>query len=145
MKKTLFQLTAVSLFALSFFAMGCSKPQDSQVTKTDQHGDEVMSSTNKAEAREWIKGPSTHVFFKADPKQVSQYVEDFYNAGATQVFIADIEVEDNNQYGEALLVVLPTDAAARAKVFQVDSRASTDFQESPATDQGQKYLYYSLD
>ncbi|HEX3624269.1 MAG TPA: hypothetical protein VH280_02480 [Verrucomicrobiae bacterium] len=49
------------------------------------------------------------------------------------------------QYGEALLIVLPKDAAARAKLFQVGSRADTDYQSDPTTDQGQKYLYYSLD
>lgn len=114
------------------------------ISAVDTHGDEVMASTTKAEAREWMQA-TNHVFFKADPKQVAQYVSDFYQAGAEQVLIADIEEHEGYQYGEALLIVLPKDAAARTKLFQVGSRADTDFQNDPFTDQGQKYLYYSLD
>ena len=68
-----------------------------------------------------------------------------FGAGAEQVLIADIEVQDGTEYGEALLVVLPKDAAARAKVFEVNTRAETTFENDGVTDKGQKYLYYSLD
>ncbi len=86
-----------------------------------------------------------HVFFKADPKQVGQFVEAFYGAGATQVLIADIEEHEGTQYGEALLVVLPKDSGIRARLFEVGGRADTAFQNDPVSDKGQKYLYYSLD
>ena len=112
--------------------------------RVDRHGDEVMTSTTKAEAREWMKQPK-HVFFKADAKQVGKFVEDFYGAGATQVLICDIEEEEGAQYGEGLLVVLPTDKDARKKLFEVDARANTAFQNDSTSDKGQKYLYYSLD
>jgi len=112
--------------------------------RVDRHGDEVMTSTTKAEAREWMKQPE-HVFFKADAKQVGKFVEDFYGAGATQVLICDIEEEEGAQYGEGLLVVLPTDKDARKKLFEVDARANTAFQNDSTSDKGQKYLYYSLD
>jgi hypothetical protein len=72
-------------------------------------------------------------------------VEEFYGAGATQVLIADIEEHDGTQYGEALLIVLPKEAGARAKLFEVGARADTAYQNDPVTDKGQKYLYYSLD
>lgn len=114
------------------------------ISKIDKHGEEIMAGTTKAEAREWMKQPK-HVFFKADPKQVGQFVEDFYQAGATQVLIADIEEHDGVQYGESLLVVLPKDKDARAKVFQVGARADTAFDDDPVSDQGQKYLYNGLD
>lgn len=114
------------------------------VARIDKHGDEIMSGTTKAEAREWMKQPK-HVFFKADPKQVGQFVEDFYSAGATQVLIADIEEHDGVQYGESLLVVLPKDKAARTKVFEVGARADTAFEDDPVSDQGQKYFYNGLD
>ncbi len=112
--------------------------------RVDKHGDEVMASDKKAEARAWMKQPK-HVFFKADAKQVGKFVEDFYNAGATQVLICDIEEEEGAQYGEGLLVVLPTDKDARKKLFEVDARANTAFQNDDTSDKGQKYLYYSLD
>jgi hypothetical protein len=149
-------LTGMVLIALTLLG-GCSKqqpasasgdsdgqPQDSLVAKIDKHGEEIMASKTKAEARDWVKQPG-HVFFKADAKEVARFVEEFYQAGATQVLIADIEENDGKQFGEALLVVLPRDAGARAKVFEVGSRADTAYQNDPVTDKGQKYLYYSLD
>lgn len=144
MKNFLTLSAAASFLALIVLITSCGKPQDSMVSAIDKHGDEVMASTAKAEAREWMK-ETNHIFFKADPKQVAQYVEGFYQAGAVQVLIADIEEEQGFQYGEALLVVLPKDATARVKLFQVGSRADTDFQNDSVADQGQKYLYYSLD
>jgi len=112
--------------------------------RVDKHGEEILASSAKAEARQWMKQPK-HVFFKADPKQVGQFVEEFYRAGATQVLVADIEEHDGTQYGEALLVVLPKDSGVRAKLFEVGGRADTAFQNDAVSDKGQKYLYYSLD
>lgn len=148
--------TASLLIALAM-TVGCSKSEStaagddsdgdshgSLIAKIDKHGDEIMASSTKAEAREWMKQPK-HVFFKADPKQVAQFVEEFYQAGAAQVYIADIEEEEGNFYGEGLLVVLPKDAAARAKLFEIESRADTVYQDDTVPDKGQKYLYNGLD
>jgi hypothetical protein len=150
-------LLAGSAAVLCVLAAGCGKQQstlgndeaDTQsqealIARIDKHGDEVMASAAKAEARQWMKQPS-HVFFKADPKQVAQFVEEFYGAGATQVLIVDVEEHEGTQYGESLLVVLPKEAQARAKLFEVGGRADTAFDNDPVTDKGQKYLYYSLD
>ncbi len=151
------KLLAGSLLATLVLACGCGKSQSSSagddsdgssksdlIAKIDQHGDEIMASNTKAEAREWMKQPK-HVFFKADSKVVAQFVEDFYQAGAVSVYIADVEEEEGNQYGESLLVVLPKDPDARAKLFQVEARADTQFEDDPVTDKGQKYLYNGLD
>jgi hypothetical protein len=150
---------AGSTLALLAFTFGCGKQGDTATAagsdpdeqsqgsleaRVDKHGEEVMASSAKAEARQWMKQPS-HIFFKADPKEVAKFVEEFYAAGATQVLIADIEEHQGTQYGEALLVVLPKDAAARAKLFEVGARADTAFQNDPVSDKKQKYLYYSLD
>jgi len=117
---------------------------DSLEARIDKHGVEIMASSDKAEARQWMKQPA-HIFFKADPKAVAQFVEDFYQAGAAQVFIADIEEHEGKQYGESLFIVLPKEPALRTKIFEVGSRADTAFQNDSVTDKGQKYLYYSLD
>jgi hypothetical protein len=138
--------------AACVLAAGCSDKSTSvsgsddseDIAKIDRHGEEIMASSAKAEARDWMKQPA-HIFFKIDPKQVKQFVEDFYGAGAKQVLIGDIETHDGTQYGESLLVVLPKEAAARAKLFEVNSRAETAFQNDPVSDKKQKYLYYSLD
>jgi len=139
-------------------AMGCSKhpsateqgsgsEEQAQVSleaRVDKHGEEIMSSSAKSEARQWMKQPS-HVFFKADPKEIAQFVKQFYGAGATQVLIADIEEHDGKQFGGALLVVLPADKSARAELFEIGARAGESFQSDPVSDKGQKYLYYSFD
>lgn len=152
------KLFAASILIALALASGCDKSDsgsassdgddgDSKgalISRIDKHGEEIMAGTTKAEARGWMKQPK-HVFFKADPKQVAQFVEDFYQAGATQVLIADIEEHDGVQYGESLLVVLPKDKDARTKLFQVEARADTAFDDDPVSDQGQKYLFNGLD
>jgi hypothetical protein len=114
------------------------------IQRIDKHGEEIMAGQSKAEARDWLKVPS-HLIFKEDSKQIAQIVEDFYAAGAQQVLIGDIESHDGKDFAGAVLVVLPQDAAGRAKLFEVGNRAAPVFQEDPITDQGQKYLYYTLD
>ncbi len=150
MKNKIEILIASSTLALVLLTGGCDKmgssapASDSLEARIDKHGEEIMAGTAKAEAREWMKNPS-HIFFKADAKQVAGFVEEFYGAGASQVLIADIEEHEGKQYGESLLVVLPKDATARAKLFQINGRAETAFQDDPTSDKGQKYLFYSLD
>jgi hypothetical protein len=157
MKNEIKNLFAVLPLLGIIVAAGCSKQQsatgddssdgqskESLIAGIDKHGEEAMASTNKAEARAWMKQPS-HVFFKVDSKAVGQFVEDFYQAGATQVLIVDIEEVQGRQFGEALLVVLPKDPTARAKLFEIGARADASYQNDTVTDKGQKYLYYSLD
>ena len=160
MKTKISQLLAGLMLLALAFANGCDKnkagsasaggggasddSKGSLETRVDQHGDEIIASTTKAEARAWMKQPK-HVFFKADPKQVGQFVEEFYGAGATQVLICDIEEEQGAQFGEGLLVVLPKEKDARTKLFEIGARADAVYEEDPVTDKGQKYLYYSLD
>ena len=79
---------------------GSSGQSKGSTADIDKHGEQIMASSTKAEAREWMKQPK-HVFFKEDPKVVAQFVEDFYQAGAVQVFIGDVEDHDGTQYGHA--------------------------------------------
>jgi hypothetical protein len=110
----------------------------------DEHGDEALSKNNKGEAREWLKDES-HIFFKGDRKKIAQFIEDFYSAGATQVYIVDTETHNGSVYGGAILVVLPQDGGARAKIFAMDKNVAMAFDEDTVSDQGQKYLYHAFD
>ena len=112
--------------------------------KVDKHVDEALAAPNKAEARQWLKPPG-HVFFKANKGQVAQLVEDFYAAGATQVFFAEIARDNDKEIADSMIVVLPKDSAIRAKVFSVGERGDSMFDNDPTSDTGQKYLYYGLD
>jgi hypothetical protein len=114
------------------------------VERIDRHGDEAMAGTAKAEAREWLKSDN-HVLFKGDRKELAKLVEDFYAAGAKQIYIIDIESHEGHDYGGALLVLLPTDAATRGRLFEIGKRAEAMYQEDPVSDKGQKYLYYGFD
>src|SRR5215471_4791141 len=79
-------LLAGSLLIALALAGGCGKSQSTtagsgsdeqskdSAAEIDKHGEEIMASSTKAEAREWMKQPK-HVFFKADPKVVAQFVE----------------------------------------------------------------------
>ena len=113
--------------------------------RDDAHGDEVMNSSKREEARAWMKGEK-HVLFKEDPKTMRQFVEDFYAAGAKQVYICDIEEHEGTSYGGGMLVVLPTDASQRGKLFEVGKRAETAAQCDPVSDRGQKVfvLFFGL-
>jgi hypothetical protein len=112
--------------------------------KVDKHVDEALAAPNKAEARQWLKPPG-HVFFKANKGQVAQLVEDFYVAGATQVFFAEIARDNDKEIADSMIVVLPKDSTIRAKVFSVGERGDGMFDNDPTSDTGQKYLYYGLD
>jgi hypothetical protein len=146
MKNEIRRLLVGSVLAGCALAGGCDENHSggSPGARVDDHAEEIMSSTAKAEARQWMTDPK-HVLFKADPKEVGQFVEDFYKAGAVQVLIGDIEEHDGTLYGESLLVVLPQGKDLRAKIFEVVGRADMAFENDPVSDKGQKYLYWSLD
>lgn len=133
--------------------LGCEQPQggivggdaDKETKDTNSHGDEIMAGNSKAEAREWLKDAETHVLFKANRKKLAGYIDEFYAAGTKQVLIADIEEHEGKQYGNALLVVLPDDQAARAKLFKLNETVGAAYDEDPVSDSGQKYIYITLD
>jgi len=133
----------VASVLLVAFAIACGP--GFAASKDDEHGEKVMAATNKAEARQWLKDSSRHLIFKGDRKEVVKLVEDFYKAGATKVFICDIESHDGNDYAGGLLIVLPKDSDARGKVFKVAEKADTAFENDPTKDEGQKYIYYAFD
>jgi hypothetical protein len=125
--------------------VGAQEDEDGTHWKvTDEHCDEALAKNNKGEAREWLKD-ATHIFFKGDKKQIAQFIEDFYSAGAEQVYIADTETHNGSVYGGSLLVVLPQYAGARAKIFDLDKKVSQAFDEDAVQDRGQKYLFHAFD
>ena len=149
MQKRILNLAAALLLSLTPVIVGCDKlgggpSGDSLEGRIDKHCEEIMASGKQVEAREWFKAPA-HVLFKEDPKQVVGYVEDFYSAGAPRVLIGDMEDHEGKQFAGCLIVILPKDAAVRAKLFKLSDRVGVQFQEDPVSDKGQKYLYFSFD
>jgi len=120
------------------------RPKRSLEERIEDHCDKVMASSAKAEARQWLRKRS-HGFFKTNPTDVSGFVEKFYAAGAQEVLIGQIEQDRSAQVGQCLLVILPKKSTARAKLFEIGSRAEDAFQCDHVSDKGQKYLYYPID
>ncbi len=130
--------------------LGCEQPAappgdaDKETKDINAHGDEIMAGNGKAESREWLKSDS-HVLFKENRKKLAGFIDEFYAAGAKQVLIADVEEHEGKQYGGGLLIVLPDDSAARAKLFKLNETVGATYDEDPVSDSGQKYIYITFD
>jgi hypothetical protein len=101
------------------------------------------------EARDWVaRHPkslfSSHALNEGDPNGtlLAPVVTRLSNAGAQRVVI-HYGAMGQGQVLTGVIVVLPSDSAAREKLFTLDSELSELSQQKHATDSGQKYLYYS--
>ena len=121
-----------------------SKPEVVDVAALDKAGDEDLADPKKAEARQWLKAPS-HAVFKGDKQAVIKFVDEVYAAGAVTVYATGIETLGGNEVTETMILVLPKDSTARAKVFEVANRFGETIQNDPDKDIGQKYLSFVLD
>ena len=121
-----------------------SKPEMLDVAALDKDGDEELAQPNKAEARQWLRAPS-HAVFKGDKQAIMKFVDEFYAAGAVTVYVTGIETLGGTEVTETMLLVLPKDTAARAKVIEVANRFAETIQNDPDKDVGQKYLSFVLD
>jgi hypothetical protein len=72
-------------------------------------------------------------------------VDEFYAAGAVTVYVTGIETLGGTEVTETMLLELPKDSAARAKVFEVANRFDETIDSDPEKDVGQKYLSFALD
>ena len=154
-------LTLLVLFA----AVGCSKPSsdsadsdsDSEVSPKpskalaaadDKRAEEILKSPDIVEARDWVRRFPKSLFSNDTVKEDAEggtplgpVVERLFAAGAQRVVVQHI----NNTFYAGLVVVLPTEAPAREKIFAMDPELSQLCQQRQSKDFGQKYLYYTPD
>lgn len=119
------------------------------VSKVYRDEDKDFAASKKAEAREWLKSP-LHTILGEDKKKILKYVNDFYTAGAKQVYVADIETHLNGkgpptENAKYLLVVTPQDEETRRKFFVVHWEVVKAFGFDADDDVGQKYTWYPID
>ena len=114
------------------------------VAALDKDGDEELEQPNKAEARQWLRAPS-HEVFKGNKQEILKLVDEFYAAGAVTVYVTGITTLGGTEITDSVLLVLPKDTAARAKVIEVANRFWENIQNDPEKDVGQKYLSFVLD
>jgi hypothetical protein len=105
-----------------------------------------IASNRTAEARAWLKDDN-HVIFEGSKAEVTKLAEDLYAAGAKEVYITGIVDIEGAQLSASLAVVLPDDAAARKRVFDVERALykSREYEEGATEDVGQKYMDFTFD
>jgi hypothetical protein len=160
-------LTTRILVMLAAMAFGCSKrdatspsrgeasaPRDkatsdrdsdqARATRFDQYAEREIDSSKAFEARTWFKTPK-HVTARHGNQQVTQLVDEFYQAGAGQVYVAGVEEHEGTAFATQLIVTLPKDAADRKETFSIAKKVEQLTQTDPISDVGQKFLLFSLD
>src|SRR5262249_37366932 len=84
-------------------AKGAERESDqSREARFDKHAEEQIASSQAFEARKWLK-TTRHVIFKHANQQVAQLVDEFYQAGASQVYVAGVEEHEGSQFGTMLI------------------------------------------
>jgi hypothetical protein len=128
----------------------CGKAHNRQYL-SQVYGDEDkdFNESKKTEAKKWLKSP-LHTILGEDKKKVLKFVDKFYDAGAKEVFIADIETHFNGknpptETGKYLLVVTPQDEETRKKFFVAHWEAVVAWGFDGDDDVGQKYTWYPID
>ena len=161
--KTKHRNAAAALLAL-LLAVGCSKQSsDSSATATDTYAppvankkmtseidkmaEEVLQSPDKMEAADWLKRfPKSQVGEDEEgrPRLLAPVIARITQAGAQRVVIQFTKL-GKAELLTAMVVVLPTDSAARQRLFAMEAELSQLCDQTPVTDRGQKYLHYGFD
>lgn len=143
-----------SVLLILLFALGCSDQSSeapsgqSASSDDDARAAEILDSSDIMEARDWVRTYPKSLFsddaIEEDAEggtPLGPIVERLFAAGAQRVVVHHA----NKKFYLGLVVVLPTDSAARQKIFAMDRELSQLCQQREARDSGQKYLYYTPD
>lgn len=162
MAKSTRQTLVAAFFAL-LLALGCSKQSsDSSEAATESEAPEiadkkmteeidkiaegVLQSADKMEVADWLKRYPKSQIDDVDgrPILMASLVARLSEAGAPRIVI-DTASFGQGHFLVGMVVVLPTDAAARQKLFAMDQELSQLCEQIRVEDKGQKYLHYSFD
>ena len=116
----------------------------------------MIKENDVAEAREWLAIEKDHALWKVDRATVKPLVEKLYAAGATKVYATGTKPDDDSptQMVAMFMAEIPEDAAARSRIFQVqtdfwkshlDNPDKEDLEDVMEKDEGQKYLFFNFD
>jgi hypothetical protein len=112
----------------------------------DERAQEILKSSDIIEASDWLrKYPegqfSSHSIDPNDPDgtPLAPIVARLTEAGAERLVVH----HGDGIFFVGLVVVLPTDAKARKRIFEIEPELSRICNQRVQKDFGQKYLYYS--
>ena len=105
-------------------------------------------ASNKAEALSWLRGgsdTSVRNLGEMEAEESIRFVQHLYDLGAETVLAGEIHEYPDGANSGNLLVQLPSDDAARERLFafERDHAESHGFDATP--DEGQEYVYLKLD
>jgi 5,10-methylene-tetrahydrofolate dehydrogenase/methenyl tetrahydrofolate cyclohydrolase len=107
-----------------------------------------LLSGNPAEALEWLRGGSPTSRRSLGEKQKTEdsiaFVQQLYDLGAEQVLAVEINEYNRGQNTSQLLVQLPYDDEARARLFAFERNLVEPRGFDGMADEGQEYLYLEL-
>ena len=163
MAKSTRQTLIAAFFAL-LLTLGCSKQSSDSseaaaesevpevadkkmIEEIDKMAEDVLKSTDKMEAADWLKRyPKSQITDDetGHPILMASLVTRLREAGAPRIVI-DTASFGQGHFLVGMVVVLPTDAAARKKLFVIDTELSQLCEQIRVEDKGQKYLHYGFD
>jgi len=107
------------------------------------------------EARAWLQAnanPSPFASNRFDTKEAAvAFVEALYASGADTVYVLNVQqdsawvAQEGGPYADALLLKLPRDRAARARLYAINAVESRREGFDPEPDRGRRYLYFWWD
>jgi hypothetical protein len=137
------------------------EPQPENPAEAAKSGDEEVTKElladkeTYAEAKDWLSPKhANHALWKGDREAIVKVIDELYEAGAVKVYAVGFEKDDNPQIVAQFVAELPTDAAARKKVFDTHNKfwkkylSGEDEEELKSfmeKDNGQKYIVLNFD
>jgi hypothetical protein len=116
--------------------------------KYDRHARMLMHADRKPDAKTWAADPN-HAFAKRTHDQTVQIVDALANVGATYMIVPDPTpgkgADKDKETADAVVFLLPSDKAARAKVFEYYATLGKTYGMKSPKDEGQQYMSIEFD
>lgn len=122
--------------------------QESPAQRYDHHAQMLMYADRKPDAKTWAADPK-HAFAKRTHDETVRIVDTLTNLGATFVIVPDPRAgkgaDKDKETAEAVVFLLPTDKAARAKLFEYYGTLGKTYGIKNLKDEGQQYMSIEFD
>jgi hypothetical protein len=112
--------------------------------EADRLAEDHLDRADHHEARGWLADPS-HGVGSGGKERVVAVVEELYRQGARDVRVTDVETRDGKPLARSLVVVLPDDRAARARILGAVGEFRRARGQAPVPDAGQRHLLLTVE